>query len=204
MQLFSDFHFPHYGFAGTQPLMDASQGFCCNLISGNMLLSGDLWQLFSPDRWTLLQYWGQYLSLQAATCPMAACFAWESIARPAVTLSPSNANSAQNGAACCQSPRMDVGACASDIYLDEERTARDLFQRKHRENAAARHFSLFPPLRFSIWIKWGVHVGRQAAREGEKKKLGVLRDSMQEKRRTSSSHSKCCFQQLWNEGEKCW
>lgn len=40
---------------------------------------------------------------------MEACFAWESIARPAVTLSPSNANSAQNGAACCQSPRMDGG-----------------------------------------------------------------------------------------------
>lgn len=45
---------------------------------------------------------------------------------------------------------MDVGACASDIYPDEEGTARDLFQRKHRENAPARHFSPFPPLRFSI------------------------------------------------------
>lgn len=68
----------------------------------------------------------------------------------AVTLSLSNANSAQNRRACCQSRRMDVGACTSDIYPDEETAASDSFERKHRENALARHFSLFPPLRFSI------------------------------------------------------
>lgn len=45
---------------------------------------------------------------------------------------------------CCQNPRMDVGACTSDIYPDEERTSSDLFQRKHRKNAQAGHFSFFP------------------------------------------------------------
>lgn len=68
--------------------------------------------------------------------------------------------------ACCQNPRMDVGPCTSDIYSDEERTPGDLFQRKHRENAQAGCFSLFPSLRFSIWIKWGVHVGRGRGVQG--------------------------------------
>lgn len=85
---------------------------------------------------------------------------------------------------------MDVGTCRSDIYPDEERTPSDLFQRKHRENAQARFFSLFPSLRYAIWIKWGVHVGKQRGAR-------VVKDIMQEKGHTLSSYSKCCFQQLW-------
>ncbi len=45
---------------------------------------------------------------------------------------------------------MDVGACTSDIYPDEERMPGDLFPGKHGKNAQAGRFSLFPSLRFSI------------------------------------------------------
>lgn len=51
----------------------------------------------------------------------------------------------QETGVCCQSARMDVGACTSDIYPDEERTPSDLLQKKKQgKNAQAGRFSLFP------------------------------------------------------------
>ena len=65
---------------------------------------------------------------------------------------------------------MDVGACTSDIYPDEERTPSDLLRSKHRKKCSSCALRPphppFPSLRFSIWIKWGVHVGRQRRGQG--------------------------------------
>lgn len=54
---------------------------------------------------------------------------------------------------------MDVGACTSDIYPDEERTPGDLFQRKN--NARAGCFSLHLDFLFEL-----NEVCRQACEEG--------------------------------------
>lgn len=73
----------------TWPLIDA-----CWTSVATCILS-DMWRLFFQDQSTLLQYWGQSLSLCAATCQMVGCFAYGLIAQAIVTQSQSNAYSAQ-------------------------------------------------------------------------------------------------------------
>lgn len=97
-----------------------------------------------------LPFGGQSLSLRTATCQAVGCFAYGLIARAIVIQSQSNAYSAQTGV-CCQIPRMDVGACTSDIYPDEERKPSDLFVGETQEKCSGPDPPPpFPSLRFSI------------------------------------------------------
>lgn len=55
----------------------------------------DEWRRFYQGQWTLLQYWRQSLSLGAALCQKAGCFACEPLAEATVIQSQKSAYSAQ-------------------------------------------------------------------------------------------------------------